>query len=257
MSSPFEVIASGVFGTFAGVLSGFLGLGGGAILAPLLVFALGFEQHRAQGISLAALLPPVGLPAVLAYRKAGVHIAVALVAMLVLGFVFGGFGGAWLAHRIPARELRWFFAAFLLISAAAAALSPAENGDHPEPVRSAAPPIVGLPIGLAAGVMSGLLGVGGGLVALPLLRRFGGLGRLQAQATTLAMMLPPIGLPAVYVYAREQGSLPWDLLGVVAIAFATGAGVGARLAGRVTPRTAALVYAGFMLVTAVLLLARG
>ncbi|MBK6695957.1 MAG: sulfite exporter TauE/SafE family protein [Myxococcales bacterium] len=75
MSSPFELIASGAFGVASGVLAGFLGIGGGAILPPLLVFALGIEQHRAQGISLAALLPPVGLPAVLAYRKSGVRVS--------------------------------------------------------------------------------------------------------------------------------------------------------------------------------------
>lgn len=105
--------------------------------------------------------------------------------------------------------------------------------------------------------MSGLLGVGGGLVALPLLRKFGRLGRLEAQATTLAMMLPPVGLPAVYVYAKEQGGLPWELLGAVAVGFTLGAGVGARVAGRVTPRTATVVYAGFLALMALVLVIHG
>lgn len=254
MSSPFEIVASGIFGLIAGTLAGFLGIGGGAILSPLLVFALGTEQHRAQGISLAALLPPVGLPAVLAYRRSGIRIEVRLVGLLVLGFVGGAAGGAWLAHRVPSRELRWGFAAFLAVSAWRAAT--AKRPDEAPP----ATPVsgwVGPPIGFAAGVMSGLLGVGGGLVALPLLRRYARLGRLQAQATTLAMMLPPIGLPAVYVYAREQQGLPWELLGAVAIGFASGASVGARLAGRVNVRIATAVYAGFLSVVALLLVLHG
>lgn len=256
MSPALEVIASGGFGIVAGLLSGFLGIGGGAILTPLLVFALGIEQHRAQGISLAALLPPVGLPAVLAYRKSGVHIDAMLVVLLVAGFVIGTVGGAWSAHRVPSRELRWCFAAFLAITAVHTAffVKPAEEADAAPPHR--VPAWLGVAIGLLAGAMSGLLGVGGGLVALPLLRRFGRLGRLEAQATTLAMLLPPIGLPAVIVYAREQGGLPWPLLGAVAVGFALGAWPGARLAGRVDAHRAARVYAGFLALLAVVLVVR-
>lgn len=256
MSPTVEVVASGVFGVAAGLLAGFFGIGGGAILPPLFVFVLGLEQHRAQGISLAAQLPPVGLPAVLAYRRSGIAIDAAFVAFLVVGFLFGSFGGAWLAHRLPARELRWFFAAFLLLSAWRAAVSPRDAttadgaGPRPSPWRA-------VPIGLAAGVMGGLLGLGGGLIALPLLRRFAKLGRLEAQATTLAMMLPPIGLPAVYVYAREQGGLPWALLGAVGVGFAVGSGMGARLAARVDGKRATMVYAAFLGGLAVLVLARG
>ncbi len=255
MSPTFDLLASSTFGVLAGVLSGFLGIGGGAILSPLLVFTLGLDQHRAQGISLAALVPPVGLPAVLAYRRVGVRIDVKLVVALVLGFLGGGLGGAWLAHRLPSRELTWAFALFLVVSAWRALAEP------PPPPHASFPPRraarwVGIPIGAAAGVMSGLLGVGGGLVALPLLRKVARLGRLEAQATTLAMLLPPIGLPAVYVYAREQGGLPWDLLAVVGLGFALGAGVGAALAGRVEARIATRVYVGFLGVAALMLVLR-
>lgn len=257
MSSTVEFFASGAFGIAAGVLSGFLGIGGGAILPPLLVFALGFEQHRAQGISLAALLPPVGLPAVLAYRRAGVRVDVTLVVTLILGFLGGAVGGAWLAHLVPSRELRWLFAAFLAFSAWRSLTKARGGAGDPASPQPRARAWLGVPIGAIAGIMSGLLGVGGALVALPLLHRFGRLGRLEAQATTLAMMLPPIGLPAVFMYAREQGGLPWPLLGAVGVGFALGAGGGARLAGSVNARSATLVYAGFLALTAVVLMASG
>jgi uncharacterized membrane protein YfcA len=116
--------------------------------------------------------------------------------------------------------------------------------------------VYAVPIGAIAGVMSGLLGVGGGLVALPLLRNVAKLPRLVAQATTLAMLLPPIGLPAVYVYAREEGGLPWALLVAVGASFAVGAGVGARLAGRANTRVATNVYASFLVLVAILLVAK-
>lgn len=250
-----EIAASGGFGLMAGALSGFLGMGGGAILAPLLVLALGVDQHRAQGISLAALVPPVGLPALISYRRSGVLVRGGLVGLLILGFLGGALFGAWLAHRIPTRQLGWFFIGFLVVSAVRALWS--LRADHLEPPVSAEQPQwVGVPIGVVAGVMSGLLGVGGGIVALPLLRRFAGLGRLEAQATTMAMMLPPIGLPAVFVYASEQGGLPWALLIAVAVGFTIGTGLGAHWAGSAKPKLAALIYAGFLSLMAALLLLR-
>jgi uncharacterized protein len=240
MSSLFEVLASTGFGITAGILSGFLGIGGGAILPPLLVFVLGIEQHRAQGISLAALVPPVGLPAVLAYQKSGVKVHVKLVTMLIFGFLIGAFAGAWLAHRVPSRELRYLFSGFLLLSAWRAIRAKPDADDDNAPVLASS--VIGVPIGLFAGIMSGLLGVGGGLVALPLLRRFANLGRLK---------------PAVYMYSKEEGGLPWPLLAAVAVGFALGAGVGGRLAGRVNAKVASRIYAGFLALMAVALLVRG
>lgn len=255
MSSELEIVASAAFGIIAGGSSGFLGIGGGALLPPLLVFALSIEQHRAQGISLAALLPPVGLPAVLAYRKAGVRIDLALAGLLIVGFLVGGYGGAWLAHRVPARELRWTFAAFLLILAWRATREPPTSAA--EETSRARKLAWGLPIGLLAGIMSGLLGVGGGLVTIPLLQKLPRLGRLEAQATTLAMMLPPIGLPAVFVYAREQGGLPWELLAAVACGFTVGAALGARAAGRVPERLARRIYASLLVIIGLMLMVHG
>lgn len=253
--SPMDVALSGAFGAASGTLAGFLGIGGGAILPPLFVFALGMEQHRAQGISLAALLPPVGLPAVLAYRRIGVRVDKRLVALMIVGFVVGVLGGAWLAHRVPSRELRWIFAAYLGISALRSLTSKTSVEDEPASMPQERRWVFGL-VGALAGVMSGLLGVGGGIVALPMLRRFGRMSRLEAQATTLAMMLPPIGLPAVFVYAREQGGLPWSLLVAVGVGFAVGAGLGARLAGRVNARVASAAYSGLLILIATLLVVR-
>jgi len=252
-----EILAFGGIGLVSGLVTGFFGLGGGSVMPPLLVLALGIDQHRAQGISLAALLPPVGLPAVLAYRRVGVRLDWRLVVEMIAGFLFGASGGAWLAHRVPSRELRWLFAAFLVASAVRAfRVAGVEESGHEDgapaqrPARSA---LVGVAIGAVAGVMSGLLGVGGGIVALPLLRRWLGLDRLSAQAASVAILLPPIGLPAVVVYAREQGGLPWGPLAVVAVGFAVGTGAGALVTGRVPPRTARLCYASLLVVVALLL----
>ena len=91
----------------------------------------------------------------------------------------------------------------------------------------------GLLIGVAGGVSSGLLGIGGGLIIIPLLGAWLRMPQHQAQATSLAVMLPPIFLPGVFVYAAAQKGLPWLILGGVAGGFMAGAFLGARMATRV------------------------
>jgi uncharacterized membrane protein YfcA len=256
MSPVFQAIFGFLCGCFIGVLSGFLGIGGGGILAPMLVFGLGYSQHRAQGVSLAALLPPVGLPAVLSYRRSGTPISTKLVVLLIAGFLGGGFVGAVVAHRIPATQLRRLFATFLLLSALRALAGPKVDDADANSPPSASRLLTGLPIGLAAGVLSGLLGLGGGIVTLPLLERWTKLSRLQAQATTLAMMLPPIALPAVLVYAREQEGIPVRVAAALATGFAAGGALGATCAKRATPKMATRVYVALMVVVAAVLFAK-
>jgi hypothetical protein len=100
-------------GLTAGVLSGLIGIGGGIIMVPLLLL-MGFTQQQAQGTSLAALLPPVTLLAVINYHKAGfIDWRFAIVISLV--FVIGGFFGSKLAIHIDQQILKKIFAIILLV----------------------------------------------------------------------------------------------------------------------------------------------
>lgn len=253
-----QLILCGFIGVLGGTLAGMLGFGGGAVIPPLLTVVLRVEQHLAQALSLGALLPPVGLPAWLAYRAAGVRTDVRLAVTMIGGFVVGAPGGAWLAQRLSAEVLRWAFAA-LLVATALRAFRPgnhaASGEDRPGP-RPRVPVLAGLGIGIAAGAFSGLLGLAGGVVALLLLRATGRLTRLEAQATTLVMTLPPVGLPALVVYARAREGLPWLVVAVVAAGFTLGSAVGGRLAVRVSRTAARRTYGVALLGLAVLILVR-
>lgn len=102
-----------VVGLAAGMLSGLVGVGGGIIIVPALVFFLGFTQLQAQGTSLGLLLLPVGIFAVINYYKAG-HINLNVVAIMSISFIVGGFLGSKLALRLDQETVRKIFAVVLL-----------------------------------------------------------------------------------------------------------------------------------------------
>ena len=111
-----QVALSAMIGLIGGALGGLVGLGGGFIMVPLLTYLLGMSQHEAQGTSLAVLLPPVGVLAVLQYYRAGnVNVRVALCA--AVGFLLGGYLGGMVAQLIPDRPLRRIFATLLIVIA--------------------------------------------------------------------------------------------------------------------------------------------
>ena len=241
-------------GIAAGALSGMFGIGGGIVLVPMLGALLGLDQHKAQGISLATMLAPIGLPAVLHYRKAGHRIRWKLVGYLIGGFLLGVTAGSLLANAIPNRPLRWAFIGFLLLMALRYAFVARESAapvPKPEP-SSRALLGFGLLIGAVGGLMSGLLGIGGGAIIIPLLALWMGLPQHEAQVTSLALMLPPIGLPGVLVYAGGHG-LPWATLLFAGAGFAAGALLGARFATGMKSRALQGVFAAFMVLLAVLL----
>lgn len=102
-----------VLGVVAGMASGLIGIGGGIIVVPCLIYIFGFSQHVAQGTTLAMLIPPIGLLAVWAYYKQG-HINFPVAGLICLGFVLGGYFGAKLAIGFPEVILRKIFGVCLL-----------------------------------------------------------------------------------------------------------------------------------------------
>lgn len=257
---PNQLLAGLGTGLCGGLLSGLFGVGGGVVMVPLLGLVLHLDQHRAQGATLAAMLLPTGLPAVLQYRSRGIHTSLKLVGVLVLAFLFGIYGGSVAANLIPSEPLRWGYAAFLVVLALKTFRRP-----EPQAVDRTVEPLdlprglwrSGLPIGLLAGVVSGLTGLGGAVVVVPLLASRFRMTQHEAQLTSLVMLLPPIGLPGVYVYAKAQGGLPWAVIAGVAVGFAAGALGGARVATRIQGAKLKQSYAVVVLLMALLVVLRG
>ena len=105
-----------VTGLVAGMLSGMVGVGGGIVIVPALVYFLAFSQKSAQGTSLGILLLPVGILAVSQYYKHG-FIDVKVVLMVSAGFLIGGYFGSKLAVVLPETTLKKVFALMLILTA--------------------------------------------------------------------------------------------------------------------------------------------
>jgi len=109
-----ELLILVLIGLLAGFVGGSLGVGGGIIIVPALVFLMAFSQHEAQGTYLAVLLFPIGLLGVINYYKNGyVHFKFA--AVLIVAFLAGSYLGSLLAVRIPDDTLRKIFGIFMLM----------------------------------------------------------------------------------------------------------------------------------------------
>ena len=102
-----------LFGMCIGVISGMLGIGGGIILVPGLMLLFQFTQQEAQGTSLAAMIPPIGIFAAMVYYKNG-DVKIPVAAAVAGGFMIGALGGALLVKRVPLAWLQLAFGMLLL-----------------------------------------------------------------------------------------------------------------------------------------------
>ena len=102
-------------------------------------------------------------------------------------------------------------------------------------------------IGLLAGILSGLVGIGGGIIMIPLLIILLGLTQHQAQGTALFAMLPPIGILAAMNYFK-QGYVKWEYAVVIALTFVIGGYFGSKLSLSLPPQTVRRVFGVIMLI---------
>ena len=121
-----------VIGLVVGILVGFMGIGGGVILIPVMVYVLHTTQHVAQGTSLFLQLPPLGLGALLMYRKKG-QVDMKAGAICALGFLLRGYFGSKIAVGLSSTALRGWFGLFLIVAAVLMWHKPEYSKSHGEP----------------------------------------------------------------------------------------------------------------------------
>ncbi len=112
--TPIHMLLYMVLGLVAGVFSGLIGVGGGVIIVPALVFLFGFSEHTAQGTTLALLVPPIGLLAAWTYFQKG-YVNIPVAAFICFGFLVGGFFGARFSEHLSNLELERVFGVVMLL----------------------------------------------------------------------------------------------------------------------------------------------
>jgi hypothetical protein len=103
-------------GLLAGIISGLVGIGGGIVIVPALIYIFAFSQHTAQGTTLALMIPPIGLLAAWQYYKQG-YVDVKVAAIVAAGFILGGYFGGKLAVSFSDQVLKRIFAVVLIMIA--------------------------------------------------------------------------------------------------------------------------------------------
>ena len=241
----------GFIGAVGGLNSGLLGVGGGITMVPLVVLLTKSTQRRAHALSLLAMViisAAAGVP----YALAG-QVRWDWAAALALGSVCGAQVGARLLTRAPEGALKVGFAALLLITAVLMLVG------HPQGGQAL---IAGLPllllmvvIGVAVGALSGLLGIGGGIVMVPFMALVAGGSQQVAQGTSMLVILPT-ALASSIVLTRRGVVRPSEGL-VMGIAGAVFGVVGSLVALHVPGQVLSVIFAVLITVVAVRLLRDG
>ncbi|QGH68794.1 sulfite exporter TauE/SafE family protein [Pseudactinotalea sp. HY158] len=245
--SPLPLI---VIGLVAGLFSGLFGVGGGTVILPLLVLWLGFDQRLGAGTSLAAIVPAASI-GVISYA---VTDAVAWLPALVLavGAAIGAQVGTALLPRISQQALRWGFVAFLVVVIVGLFLVVPTRGSGFDLGWGSGLGLGGL--GLLTGVVSGLIGVGGGVIIVPALMFAFGMSDLVARGTSLLVMIPTAASGLLGNLRRRNVDL--RAAAFVGVSACTTTALGAWLATRIDPFVGNLLFAGYLALIAVQMSAR-
>jgi uncharacterized membrane protein YfcA len=248
--SPFDLVALLGLGAGLGFMGGLFGIGGGIIVIPLLVLAFGMDQALAQGTALVMMVPNLFI----AWWRYSQRQSVPLRTAVQIGVVASV--STWLvahvATRLAPELMRTLFSVFLLLLSLRMLRKPAASVAAPviPGSRSRWMPLVGV----AGGCCMGLLGVGGGLLATPMLTGWFGQRQTTAQSLSLALVAPS-SIVALLTYSSAQ-RVNWTVGLPMAVGGLFTVSAGVALALRLPERRMRQAFAWMLLCTAVWLLLR-
>lgn len=236
-----SIIVLIVVGMLVGVLSGMFGIGGGTVIVPALVW-LGLSQRNAAATSTLAIVP-TSISGVISYATGG-HVDWLAAALLFCGMFIGGQIGSWLLSRLPELVLRWIFVAFLVF-VVINQVSFVPSRDH-QIAMSVTTGICLALLGVIIGTLAGLLGIGGGALAVPALSILFGASDLIARGTSLLAMFPNSITTSVANLKRNLAHVKTAL--IIGVTAAVTAPLGTWIAGEVSPRVGAIMFACYLCV---------
>ena len=236
-----SIIVLIVVGMLVGVLSGTFGIGGGTVIVPALVW-LGLSQRNAAAASTLAIVP-TSISGVVSYATGG-HVDWLAAVLLFCGMFVGGQIGSWLLSRLPELVLRWIFVAFLVF-VVINQVSFVPSRDH-QIAMSVTTGICLALLGVIIGTLAGLLGIGGGALAVPSLSMLFGASDLIARGTSLLAMFPNSITTSAANLKRRLAHVRTAL--IIGVTAAVTAPLGTWIAGEVSPRVGAIMFACYLCV---------
>lgn len=254
-----DIVVCLLIGLATGLMSGLMGVGGGIVMVPLMTALLGVSQHKAHGTSLAVIVF-TAISGALTYlwqahlKGANLLGSMSLATYLLIaveltaGSMVGARIGALLMNRIPARELRMLFGVFLFFAALRLLLPlPTSSGTFTGTSPAAVAGVV--LIGLVAGILSGIMGVGGGVVMVPAMVLLLGMIQQPAQGISLLVIIPTAIVGAqTHLYKGNvvTSIVPWIALTAIVTAIA-----GSLLANMLPAKTLTQVFGVFLVVVSI------
>jgi uncharacterized protein len=243
-----RVVAVGVL---AGLTSGLFGVGGGIVMVPALVLFAGFEHKMATGTSLTAIVP-ISIAGVLGYATGG-EVDWAVAALITLGAVPGALVGTRLLVRLRTPLLQVVFAAVMVIAAVRMLVETTDG--HGRGDLSVAMVVGMVLLGLASGILAGLLGVGGGILVVPALVLLFGMPQVLAKGTSLAVIVPTAIVGTVR--NRQSGLTALRQATVLGVAGIASAAAASQVSLDMDPTLSSVLFAGLLVVASVRLARTG
>jgi uncharacterized membrane protein YfcA len=243
-----EIFMYLAFGAALGTLGGIFGIGGGLIAIPLLGVLFGLDQQIAQGTALVMVVPNVMLALWRYHQRNRIEMRHAL-PLAAMGFCFAWLGSIW-AVGIDAQTMRIGFVSFLIVLSAYNLVRMFTANAPASAQMRYSWPWLGV-LGAASGTMGGLFGVGGAVVATPVLTSLFGTTQVVAQGLSLALALPSTGVTLVTYAVHHQVDwligLPLAAGGLMSISW------GVRIAHAMPERLLRGLFCGFLVLCAVML----
>src|ERR1700682_1722159 len=230
-----------LLGLVGGMLVGLLGIGGGVMLVPAMVYLLHMDQHTAQGTSLLVLLPPIGWGALREYWKQG-QVDIKAGILCALGILIGAYAGSLVALPLPSKNLRGLFGCFLILVCLLLWKQTRFPEEDPPMAEGTACSLGILAIACLCGIASGMFGIGGGVFFVPLLVLLFAFSQHRAQGTSLIALIPPTGVLALLAYAKV-GFVSWKVGLLLIPGLFLGGFAGGKAATWIKPRRMRQVFA--------------
>ena len=229
-----------LIGLIGGLLSGILGIGGGIVFVPLLTYLTKEDFKINTGISSLAIVFVASASAV-SYIVNGIEIST-YVLYLIIGAVIGGYLGSRISKFITSKNLQRMFSVLLLFAAYRMYFGTNFSSRFEENI------LLYILIGILSGMGSGLLGIGGGIIRIPLLIFFGGIGNLAAQGVSLITAIPS-SVAAVIPKLRDREFIKRGI--IIGIFGIIGSIIGSNIAFALPQKTLNYAFATFLVLVSI------